>query len=242
MKRKGFVTVLATAALLVAAGCGQANSVPAEDAVEATEIAPLEDATSEPAPVEAAEETETIPLESDEAEGEETASASLPAYVYPEDDPYLSAICAYLTTDAASDYEKAEVSIPVVRVVDVDDSDELDVLVWGDFAIYNYNLEGTILTTQSGGSYPGLMHLAKNTDGSYNVTAFELVTDGSDYDASAKEIFGDRYEDFSKLSSDNTDREKVRAEYIQGYVDANGLDITAYQDFGWDPVELAAAN
>ena len=32
--------------------------------------------------------------------------------------------------------------------------------------------------------------------------------------------------------------EETRTQYIRAYAEANGLNITAYQDYGWDPVEL----
>ena len=30
----------------------------------------------------------------------------------------------------------------------------------------------------------------------------------------------------------------IRTQFIKAYVEANGLNITAYQDYGWEPVEL----
>ena len=30
----------------------------------------------------------------------------------------------------------------------------------------------------------------------------------------------------------------VRTQFIADYVQANGLNVTAYQDQGWDPIEL----
>ena len=56
--------------------------------------------------------------------------------------------------------------------------------------------------------------------------------------SAAKEIFGEYYEDFVKLSSDDTGRNKERAKQISEYVKENGLSFTQYQDYGWDPVVL----
>ena len=39
--------------------------------------------------------------------------------------------------------------------------------------------------------------------------------------------------------SDSDAIEKERAKVLADYVKANGLDVTKYQDEGWDPVELA---
>lgn len=114
---------------------------------------------------------------------------------------------------------------------------ECDIKIWGDFWVMNYDADGDTLKAVSGGSYPGCFHVAKS-DEVYDVTAFDVVADGSDYDSSAKEIFGEYYEDFVKLSSDDTGRNKERAKQISEYVKENGLSFTQYQDYGWDPVVL----
>jgi hypothetical protein len=68
------------------------------------------------------------------------------------------------------------------------------------------------------------------------------VADGSDYTPSAKKIFGDHYDDFVKLNSDQEKREEIRAQIIANYVAANNLNITCYKDYGWDPVTLPEEN
>ena len=166
----------------------------------------------------------------------EPESVLLPAYTYTGDEK-VAAICDYLVNVKASDYEKADVSIPYMYIVD-EDSDTDDIRIWGDFWILNYNLDGEVLKAESGGNYPGLMHLEKISDGSYSVVDFEVVADGSDFISSAKKIFGDRYDDFTKAHADNEAMEKLRLEYICDYVKANELDITAYQDYGWDAVPI----
>ena len=66
-----------------------------------------------------------------------------------------------------------------------------------------------------------------------------MVGDGSQYMPTAKKIFGERYDEFQRIAGDEEGREKVRAQIIADYVSANGLAVTAYQDFGWDPVPLS---
>ena len=46
------------------------------------------------------------------------------------------------------------------------------------------------------------------------------------------------YDDFAAAQADDEAMEKIRAEFIKDYVEANGLNITAYQDYGWDPVMI----
>ena len=70
----------------------------------------------------------------------------------------------------------------------------------------------------------------------------EVAADGSDFDESAKKIFGKHYDEFVKVNSDDKTREETRAQIIANYVAANNLSITAYQDYGWDPVPLPEEN
>ncbi len=150
---------------------------------------------------------------------------------------YMTAIKNYLAEEVAAGYEEADYMIPEIYIVATDESVERDIKIWGDFWVMNYDADGDTLKAVSGGSYPGCFHVAKS-DGVYDVTAFDVVADGSDYDSSAKEIFGEYYEDFVKLSSDDTGRNKERAKQISEYVKENGLSFTQYQDYGWDPVVL----
>ena len=93
----------------------------------------------------------------------------------------------------------------------------------------------------SGGNYPGALHL-KSTESGYEVTGFETVEDGAGFTESAKVIFGDHYDDFMKVYSDDVEREKIRAQIISNYVAYNDLPITQFQDYGWDPAKLPEEN
>lgn len=176
----------------------------------------------------------TFTREGTETDGEETGV--LPAYKYPGDDRLMAAVYEYIVDKYSTQYDKADVSIPAVTIVDTDDSDPDDIRVWGDFRIDNYDLEGDTLMAQSGGSYPGCIHLRKTGD-DYEVTEVEEVEDGSGYTSSAKKIFGSRFEAFIK-SMDDEKREEIRTQIIADYVKANGLSVKKYQDYGWDPVQL----
>ena len=170
-----------------------------------------------------------------------SASGSIPAYEYPGPESFYFALYKYMTDELGKDYEPSQVCIPCPVIVAEDDTDKSDIRVYGDFSIYNYDLKDGILQNTSGGSYPGCMHL-KMTDEGYEVTSMDVVADGSDFDESAKKIFGDHYDEFMKVNSDDKLREETRAQIIANYVAANNLDITAYQDFGWDPVTLPEEN
>ena len=124
-----------------------------------------------------------------------------------------------------------------MSIVYVDYTNPDEVIVAGDFWIDNYNIEGDTLSSVSGGNYPGVMHLSKDGEG-YVVSAFDMVADGSGFEPSARELFGENYDDFMAVYSDSDAREELRKITVSDYVNLNGLDVTKFQDFGWDPVEL----
>ena len=165
----------------------------------------------------------------------------LPAYEYPGPEQFYYILYDYIVKEIGSTYARADVGIPAPVILEVDESDPEDVLVYGNFWYYNYNLEGKTLQTQSGGACPGCMHMKKG-EGGYEIVSMERTTDGAGYEESAKKIFGSRYSEFEKLNSDDQQREQIRAQVIANYVEANELDITEYQDYGWDPVELPEEN
>ena len=70
----------------------------------------------------------------------------------------------------------------------------------------------------------------------------DVVEDGSGFTESAKKIFGKYYDSFMKDGEDEKLREETRAQIIANYAAANNLKITAYKDYGWDPVTLPDEN
>ena len=159
-----------------------------------------------------------------------------------EPETYMTAVDRFLVEKKGSQYYKGEDSLKVVcipcgTVVAADENDSTDIKVWGNFEVYNYLQSGDTLKTVSGGSHPGLMHV-KKSNGHFEVTSFEAVEDGSNYLPSAKRIFGDKFAEFQKISSDNKKREEVRKTAIAGYAKKNGITATMYQDYGWDPVKF----
>ncbi len=168
-------------------------------------------------------------------------SGSLPAYVYPGPEQFYSVLYDYIIERFSSHYEKADVSIPLPNILDIDESDKSDIKVYGDFLLYNYNLRDKTLDTASGGSYPGCIHMV-SSDSGYEVEYMELVGDGAEFEPTAKQIFGDKYDAFIELIRDDDSSNELRAQIIANYVAANNLDITQYQDYGWEPVTLPDEN
>jgi hypothetical protein len=171
-----------------------------------------------------------------------SASGSLPEYKYTGTDELEKAVYEAVVSEYGKNFEKADVCIPNVRIGYKDESNEDDIVVMGDFYVWNYNLNGDTLECESGGSFPGAIHLKKDGD-KYTVIKTEVVEDGSAWTDSAKKIFGKHYDEVMKVVSDDDEsREKDRAKVISDYVKANGLNITQYKDYGWDPVKLDAAS
>ena len=174
------------------------------------------------------------------AEPEETAEEAVEPevdatkYGYGGTDPVEAAVYQYMVEEVSKSYDKTDVSIPTVSIVHVDYAPEDEILVYGDFWIDNYNIKGDTLRDISGGNYPGVIHLSKD----YVVTAFDQVADGGDFDASAKELFGDYYDDFIAVYNDSDARAELRRATVTDYVHFNGLDVKKYKDKGWPAVEL----
>jgi hypothetical protein len=145
---------------------------------------------------------------------------------------YFPAIDRYLVDEIGKQYTKGEHCVPFHRIVAVDERNADDILIWGDFWVFNYNQVGDTLKCVAGGSHPGLMHVAQTENG-FKVTAFEQVEYGSNFLPSAKKIFGDKYDAFQAINSDEKNREILRAEVLGNYVKNHGLSVTLYQDYGW---------
>ena len=150
---------------------------------------------------------------------------------------YFPAIERYLAEQIGSHYGKGEHCVPFHSIVGVDERNAEDILVWGDFWVFNYNQVGDTLKCVSGGNHPGLMHIRQTQKG-FEVTAFDQVEDGSRYLPTAKKIFGEKYNTFHAINSDEQKREKLRAEVLSDYVKKHKLTVSLYQDYGWPAKNL----
>ena len=234
------------AGVLAASLCACAAQKTEQPAEQTPEPAAEQEEEKQESPIEIEPEQESAQAEpeaepTEEPAEEETKQAALPPYEYPGPELFYFLLYQYLIDEFGGQYEKADVTIPCPIIIAEDESDKDDIKVWGDFQIYNYNLNGDILETVSRGSYPGLIHL-KSTDAGYDITGMELVGDGADFEPTAKEIFGKSYEDFLESSANEEDRDAIRAQIIANYVYDKDLSIKAFQDYGWDPVPLPEEN
>ena len=147
------------------------------------------------------------------------------------------AVADYLVNVIGKNYAEGELCIPSPFVISSDFGNPEDVKVWGDFWVFNYNQSGDTLKTVAGGNHPGLMHL-KKTDKGIEVVSFEVVEDGAGNLESAKKIFGDQFESFQEINSNQEKREDIRLHFIADYVKEHNLPVKMVQDYGWPAVEL----
>lgn len=146
-------------------------------------------------------------------------------------------ISDYLVKEIGSQYSQGELCIPVLSIV-ASEEDGLDgTRVFGDFWVFNYDIVGDTLKTVSGGNHSGCMYVEKQ-DGKLQVSRFEQTEDGSGNEQSAKQIFGQHYDVYQNIHSNDDVREAVRTEQLQQYIKKHGLKVNCYQDYGWDAVEL----
>ena len=149
------------------------------------------------------------------------------------------AISDYLAKEIGSQYSPGKVCVPLLMIVSTEEKEADNTLVWGDFWVFNYNLVGDTLKTVSGGKHSGCMTLTRaNNDSPLQVTAFEQTEDGAGNEASAKRIFGQHYDVYQNMHSNQDVREAVRKEQLKEYVRQHNLNVRFYQDFGWPAVEV----
>ena len=170
--------------------------------------------------------------------------AGLPAYAYTGEDPIEGAIANMLASDGrAAQFltESGYVTIPCPIIHKTEMVDDTHAKVYGSFWILNYVRRGETLFNISGGEYPAVIML-ENADGRWQVTAMEEAGDGEDYVedierfADGDQELADQYFAGADLGAEAN--QAIRTQFIKAYVEANGLNITAYQDYGWEPVKL----
>ena len=96
-----------------------------------------------------------------------------------EDDKVLNAITSYMLDESKSLFGDGKfIEVPTPYIVSIDDSDENDIKVYGNFYIYGYELKNTIFYNVNGASQPGCFHI-KIDDSIATVIKKEIAEDGS---------------------------------------------------------------
>ena len=180
---------------------------------------------------------EALNLNISEVMQADTTEVSLPEFAYSGKDPALNALISYMRDENRKYFEENEVWIPSILVLRRIEN-ENEVLLFGFFNEDTYKQNGKILEAASGARTPGYAKIAKKKDG-YEVTKLEYVGDGDDYAtdiARFTEGYPGLYEQYFEERSKA--EQESRLESLKMYVEDNHLDITHYQDYGWQPVEI----
>ena len=146
-------------------------------------------------------------------------------------------ISDYLVKEISPQYTQADLCVPVLMIAAQEDCETEMAWVWGDFWVFNYRIAGDTLKTVSGGNHSGKMQICAG-DPYWMVCSFEQTEDGAGNDASARRIFGDHYDIYMNMHSNEAVREAVRKEQLREYIQRNHLNIHFYQDYGWPAVTL----
>lgn len=165
---------------------------------------------------------------------------SLPLYQYRGDDEYLTAINNYMAGDLGEmgRSNDADVYIPYSTIAYVDDRNPDDILVYGSFNRCGYDLCNSTLVAASGSWDAGIFHLKKVGDGDYEVTGADLPMTEQE----SIKLFAPLPGLYDKLMATMDENgEELRQQEIADYINANGLYITQWQDFGKAPVPVLNA-
>ena len=170
--------------------------------------------------------------------------SALPAYAWTGEDPVVAAVIAYMQeTDFGFETPEGGVMIPTPIILKTEmNADETEATVYGNFWIFTYALKGKILETGPCGENPGVIKLEKK-DGAWAVTSAEFAGSGDDYLEDIKKFAnGDKELEAQFALTVGASEDSILPQYqraaVVEYVQANGLDIEAYQDTGWDPVSV----
>ena len=156
---------------------------------------------------------------------------------YRREQAVRDAVAAYLVEELGEQYRHSDLCVPLLMMVDVEETDSVTASVWGDFWIFWYRVSGDTLYTESGDNHAGRMTLRKQ-NGRLEVTAFEQTEDGAGNEASARRIFGNRFVTYRNIHSRPEVREAARQEQLREFASRQGLTLRFYQDAGWETVKF----
>ena len=171
---------------------------------------------------------------STEQAGEAANTTALPYFQYNDIyglngfDPVEAAAYDYLAFEAEKNYDPDHAMIPYVKVVGMDDSKPEDVLLYGDYWLWEFEKKGDVLAAVSGGHRPGVIHMERFGEGDTAVYS-ALSMDEALTDDENEKVFGKYYEEYQKIASDDKTRDAGIEKVLADYVKTNQLDVTKYQ-------------
>ena len=161
--------------------------------------------------------------------------------IYGDDpDPVEAAAYDYLAFEKEKDADPSYALIPYVNVIAVDDSNEKDVLIYGDYFIMELKKDGDTLVEVSGSHCPGVIHAERFGEGEMAIYSANSMDEGFT-DDDVKTLFGKHFKEYTKATSDYEKVDKEKAQIIADYVKANNLEITKYELTGEEAKDLPEA-
>lgn len=165
---------------------------------------------------------------------------SIPTFSYTGDDKVRQAIWDYFYKDVVSCAEEGEILIPAF-VIAKEVKDDEEILVFGNFWTYEFELNGNLLEDSGGGATAACFHLIQ-TDTGYDVIYAEEAEDGGLFDESIKKMSKGYPGLYMKwmycIMYGEKERDEALLESLRMYVEDNELDIQYYKMYGWDPVKI----
>ena len=142
-------------------------------------------------------------------------------------DRVLTAVYNYLSFRRMGDNDYNTVTIPYVHIIKTDDSDPKEVLVYGDYYLFDFEKQEDTLVAVSGSHCPGIVHLKKFSEDAAMDYAGQSM-DEAFTDEDAEKILGEYYNEYIAVTSDKEQFEKEYAQLIADYVKYNSLEVTKY--------------
>lgn len=152
-------------------------------------------------------------------------------------DAVYAAAYDYLAFEKEKEYEPSHAMVPYVQIVDIDESNAKDVLLYGDYWLWEFEKQDDTLAAVSGGHCPGIIHAERFGEGEtaiYSALSMEEALTDDD----AKEMFGEYYDHYQTIASDDKTRDAKVAQVISDYVKTNHLEVSKYQMSEEEPKEL----
>ena len=149
-------------------------------------------------------------------------------YANREPDRVLTAVYNYLSFLKMGDDDYTKVTIPYVRMIKTDESNPDDILVYGDYYMFDFEKREDTLIAVSGNHCPGIVHLKKFSE----EAALDYEGQSMDEartDEDAKELFGEYYDEYIAVTSDREPFEQGYAQLIADYVKYHSLGVTKYR-------------
>lgn len=170
----------------------------------------------------------------------EEEQTALPSFEYTGEDKQFAAIYDFFSKREHLSSQE-EVVIPTYVIFQSEVAEDEQIKVYGNFWYFSYVMNGSILECVGGMERPGVIYLKEEGEG-YEVVSFDEVGDGANYTQDIKRICqGNKILEQAYYDSVDAQKSPLKDAIhrsINSYVLENKLSITAYKEYGWEPVPI----